>query len=588
MAFPRRLSDFDEADYAHYRETTVDPGPTLFLAAVAICVGLLLSVPLCVKVGRRWRRKKVFRDILDGKGTHGKGSGDWDGAYHAYNDGPDPPRDSAMSINQRCQRVLVWALQFVLEKGIRRRKRKRGNAELWRKRVSSNGEWEVHNAPFLAGDRRLHVRPSNGAVELVWNSHLSDSSDQSSDRAVGLVPSSDRCGGDEAKAPSAKPDRGGGSYRPPSVPPPSEYYDAAQKQLELETFELEQYSYEKRTNGSDAHPVFLCFTWKNFVRIDYESRQIFRLVGPFTLSAICSTISELFIVSLISHKLGTDSLVALIMVDTVVGISSTFTYCWIEATSSLCSMAYGAENYEAIGQYLKTSCVLYVLSEIPFAFMWFKYLGSILLWMGFDESAADLAHSFVWFQVAINVIEGLSECLLDFLGVIGKAGYANSVYCIGCVADVVLVALLAAKTEATLTVFGIGWLALEAVFLAFNIAISKGMGWLDDFHLESFCNCELNTTILKQLFKTALPLCVGGVIAFAEWECLIVFAAVLGPAEAATWQVNLFAEFILQPFLPLIVLRPRFFFPQDPPWLCLGVSVQFLLCILHSSSHLCN
>ena len=37
--------------------------------------------------------------------------------------------------------------------------------------------------------------------------------------------------------------------------------------------------------------------------------------------------------------------------------------------------------------------------------------------------------------------------------------------------------------------------------------------------------------------KTALPLAVGSLLSYAEWEIMTVFAAILGPAEAATWAV---------------------------------------------------
>ena len=37
--------------------------------------------------------------------------------------------------------------------------------------------------------------------------------------------------------------------------------------------------------------------------------------------------------------------------------------------------------------------------------------------------------------------------------------------------------------------------------------------------------------MLKDLFKTALPLAFGSLLAYAEWEILTIFAAILGPAE---------------------------------------------------------
>lgn len=62
------------------------------------------------------------------------------------------------------------------------------------------------------------------------------------------------------------------------------------------------------------------------------------------------------------------------------------------------------------------------------------------------------------------------------------------------------------------------------------------MGWLKQFQLGLFGKWA-DASVLKTLFKTALPLSFGGLLAYAEWEILIIFAAILGPAEAATWAI---------------------------------------------------
>jgi hypothetical protein len=40
---------------------------------------------------------------------------------------------------------------------------------------------------------------------------------------------------------------------------------------------------------------------------------------------------------------------------------------------------------------------------------------------------------------------------------------------------------------------------------------------------------------MKTLVKTAVPLSVGSIMAYAEWEIMIVFAAILGPAEGESF-----------------------------------------------------
>eukprot|EP00956_Cyclotella_meneghiniana_P037140 scaffold134820_cov57-Cyclotella_meneghiniana.AAC.6 len=46
-----------------------------------------------------------------------------------------------------------------------------------------------------------------------------------------------------------------------------------------------------------------------------------------------------------------------------------------------------------------------------------------------------------------------------------------------------------------------------------------------------------NKDVMKSRTKTGLPLAVVGLLAYAEWQILTIFAAVLGPAEAASWAI---------------------------------------------------
>ena len=63
------------------------------------------------------------------------------------------------------------------------------------------------------------------------------------------------------------------------------------------------------------------------------------------------------------------------------------------------------------------------------------------------------------------------------------------------------------------------------------------MGWLKQFQLGLFGKWA-DASVLKTLFKTALPLSFGGLLAYAEWEILIIFAAILGPAEGKSLSVQ--------------------------------------------------
>ena len=123
-------------------------------------------------------------------------------------------------------------------------------------------------------------------------------------------------------------------------------------------------------------------------------------------------------------------------------------------------MAYGAGNHELVGQYVKIGCLLYLLLEIPLAAIVGSQMGKIVLLMGFDESVVALSESFVWLQLAINLVGGVSEALLGLLKVSERETFAGVLYCLTSVTYVGLMWYLTAA-GANLMVLGYAMLASE-------------------------------------------------------------------------------------------------------------------------------
>ena len=298
--------------------------------------------------------------------------------------------------------------------------------------------------------------------------------------------------------------------------------------------ELESCALEQQGTQEKAENISL---WK-IVKYDNETHRLVRLVVPFTLSSVAYTASNLIELSIISRTLGTDAMFAYVMVQTIVGISATLLGGFVEAVTTLSSMAYGAANYKLAGQYVQAGGVLYVLSEIPISVLWRVTIGKIILLMGFDESVAALAEEYVLVQVAIYMMTGMIECLHAFLHVIEREKFANSLYVVSSFIRVALVSLFAFKFEASLVVLGVVMLINHALFFCIFAIVPMAMEWIREFEAGLFGKCAFrDVSVVKDLLRVALPLGFGSLLAYAEWEILTVFAAVLGPAEAATWAI---------------------------------------------------
>jgi Na+-driven multidrug efflux pump len=277
--------------------------------------------------------------------------------------------------------------------------------------------------------------------------------------------------------------------------------------------------------------------WK-VAKFDQEMKRISKLSTSFIFSAISRNVSELVILAIISHSLGTDDMIAYAMVGLITGVTSTFLGGWIEAISSLGSMSYGARNYKLTGQYLQVSFIAYTLCEIPVALIWSQCMGKIILLLGFEESVAFIGQNYVWVGLLINIMSNLNKGAIEFLSLVEKEAFANVAYCISCFFGVGLVAPIAIVADASLEEVGLALFFNQALLFALNILISSKMGWLKEFDDGLFSGLSYESLpVVNVVFHVAVPLAFGNLLISAEWEILTILAAILGPAEAATWAV---------------------------------------------------
>ena len=279
----------------------------------------------------------------------------------------------------------------------------------------------------------------------------------------------------------------------------------------------------------------LGYLW-TIIEFDVEMRRILRLAIPLVFSANILHAFNLMILALISNYISTNAMIAYSMVSLIAGISGSFLMGWIETIDSIGSMACGAENYNLAGQYARTSCVYFILCTAPTAFFWWTMIGKIMLLMGFEESVVNLAQDFVVIHVANDALAGLNSGAQKFLAVIERETYSNVVYCLVDVVDVGLVALFLIKFDTkSLKLIVLVMLINRFLFFAVgNILIPRKLGWLDDFSTGLFGRGP-RWSVVRDVYDAALPLAFFRLMEEAEWEILTIFAAILGPAEAATW-----------------------------------------------------
>jgi len=517
--------DDDEVVYDNYVATTVDTGWVLFIIASVISVLSVVLLPLSVRMGRYLSSTHLF--CKDKGDSTVVGS---DEEPYTYTPSASASLEEA-DHQTLLQKSFAWVLDHLIFRWDKRsspRKQHHGDRNEAIKRARSKEKRESMLRRIVAEAPYTQHTSGNGEIELsirmraLPNANDGDGTQQTGfmrllqafiSAAIDLVKKRRRrtsqrrrCTGREAIESSV----GAGSVM--QMPENNDdQINSFKKQWEL---------------------------FRSIIKYDHETKRILGLAIPFTISAVIYTVCDLVVLGFISQYLGTDSMVAYTLVGLTTGITGGFLGGFVEPLSSLGSMAYGAGNYFLVGQYLQLACVIYTLLQIPMFFVWGAYMGDILLLFGFDEKAAEIASTYVWVSMTMDVISGIDWVLYEFLEVCGNEVYANVIACVGAAVELPLVWVALHYYDSTLLFVGLVFLAIQIVFMLINMCICVRMGWLEQYEDGIFRSLAFrNREAVREYLKTAFPLAIGSLLSYAEWEILTVFAAVLGPAEAATWAV---------------------------------------------------
>ena len=319
-------ADDDDQVFANYVPTTTDPGMLLFYIAIGVCLGSFVLMTQLVGCGRYIRKHRLS--------------------------GSDIGEDGNRRKRSNCETILYLLLEKGLWSGAR--KRRRGG-----KKKGMRAAKTEHSVEREFGGHVYAYESACGAVECFGGlSQLVE--EELSERAVELVMNHSL---EDYEEPTT-------SYDPPQElkvrPGQGEYKKSiSDPKQELANAVMESHAQDvcpkkkAPTCSSKWLKKKATFTWA-VLRADEETRRILRLFLPFTACALVENVTGLISFALVSRALGTNAIIAWIMVDTVMGTTSTFTGGSLETVTSLGSMAYGAGNYVLVGQYVKTSCLMYV------------------------------------------------------------------------------------------------------------------------------------------------------------------------------------------------------------------------------------
>ena len=214
---------------------------------------------------------------------------------------------------------------------------------------------------------------------------------------------------------------------------------------------------------------------------DNESKRIFRLSVPFSISAITETVCENIVVALISHFVGTEAVAVYAVVDVLLSTTSELLQGIIDSESTLCAHAFGAGNNELAGQYVQLSCFLYLMFQIPCMLVWSFYTKGVLLWFGFNESAAVYGQEFARIANFAILIDGLYIGYEALLEVIEREVYSTIIDVSKSLTWAVSTALILIVFDGSLIDVAYVDLICQFIFLGITVIISVSKGWMKPY-----------------------------------------------------------------------------------------------------------
>ena len=269
------------------------------------------------------------------------------------------------------------------------------------------------------------------------------------------------------------------------------------------------------------------------IRYDKETSRILILGIPFVLAAVSEALFDAITLALVSKYLGVEALSAFVVTNVLLGLTDTFIKGVADALNTVCSHAIGADNYFLAGQYTQIALMIYVIGSVPLCVCWWFLMDDAIRWFGMNERVVEIGAQYTKLVMFDYMAVGMFDTFTALLDVSGYALPATIMDLVAASLDLLSVWLLLMFVEG-MDLFWVGMAQMVSSVVIYGVFVCFVVckGWIDPFKSGLVHSFGLkNIPAVKYVLKTAIPLSIGTLLEYGEWEALTFFAAVLGPAE---------------------------------------------------------
>lgn len=305
-----------------------------------------------------------------------------------------------------------------------------------------------------------------------------------------------------------------------------------------------------RAQGIDSGLKMGCFSTFVESMLDLaapgeEMRRAVQSAIPLSMGAVSEALYRVITAVFISQYLGTESMIAYLLVGLFVRLTSEeLSGAIIDALSSFVQACLfsGGQGDMALqaGQYAQHALVLQLVLGIPLLLAWALTMEDVVFWLVQSTVIAEMARGYAEVIVANYMVQAFSRTCTVVFHICGHEHFESVIDFTTSTLQLIVVACIVSRVaNATLTTVAYVQLLFGIAGAVAKIMYAVMMGWLKPFRRGMFGELAIlkNPQALRHMVRAIVPLLLGTVLEYGEWEVLTLFLRHLGPAEVATWAI---------------------------------------------------
>jgi hypothetical protein len=215
---------------------------------------------------------------------------------------------------------------------------------------------------------------------------------------------------------------------------------------------------------------------------DIELRRLVGLSIPRTLGAISEGLFRAIMVCVISHYIGTDAMVAYLLVTRLIYFTDELTSAITDAEGSLCSHALSDGNFFLAGQVIQIALVAHLCLNGGILACWAFTMDSVVHWFVALPDVANHAISYTQVIVFYHLIQTVSRNITTIFHLTGNDNFETHFSIAESVATLIILAcVVALDSDSTLETVGWIQVMIGLAALVVKLAYAVLRGWLQSF-----------------------------------------------------------------------------------------------------------